>query len=375
MNKTAKIITGIIIVILVVWFGYSYYKKPAGDNEPIKIGVSMPLTGIAAIVGENEINGIKLAIDEINKDGGIYGRPVQLFIEDDQTEAKQTVSAVQKLISVDEADVLIGGAWDFLANAAIPIIDAQKKVMITPSTLPDTIEKNSNFFFATHSPVSLNESVITEFLRSVDGDNVAIMSVNNLWGKAHLDTFKKAIVGSGKSLIKEIIVPQFDNNDIQRELSLIKSLKPDVIITALNFGDSVMFVRKKFELGIGGDILGDFHVEDGYNQGNIKKEFLSGTKIFVFSDPSNDFINKYTKVYGKNPGTYADTAYDAVYVIKEAIENENGKTDSESIINGMRKINDYQGVSGKIDFSVNNYPANKMPIIKVFDGNKFIKYE
>jgi len=95
-----------------------------------------------------------LAVDEINKSGGVAGRQVQVVIEDDHTDPKQTVSAVQKLIVVDHVNALIGGTWDFLANAAIPVIDRQKMVMITPSALPDTLEKTSPYLFVTHSPVS-----------------------------------------------------------------------------------------------------------------------------------------------------------------------------------------------------------------------------
>lgn len=366
-------IIAIVVVVSVVLGMYrnKLFWEVANENT-VRIGVVIPTTGIAAVVGENEKNGIQFAIDEINKSGGILGKTPEVVFEDDHTDSKQTVSALQKLISVDRTDVLIGGAWDFLANASIPVVEQEKKVMITPSALPDTLEKASDFLFVTHSPVSSNERAVTGFLKKTVGDRVAIISVNNLWGQAHLAMFKKSIEASGKLLVKEVTVPQFDNNDIQRELSLIKPLQPDIFVVALNFGDSSVFLQKKKELGINGKVLGDFHILDGYNQGSISKELLFDTTIFVFSDPTQEFNDKYTKVFGKQPGTYADTAYDAVYVIKQAIENSGGKTDSDSIIRGIHQITHYQGASGQIDFSQRNYPENKVPILKTFNGTEFV---
>ena len=367
---------GAVIVLLLLTGGWYVFSEPKiAEGEPVRIGVVIPLTGIAAIVGENERAGIALAVKEINDSSGVNGRPLEVVIEDDHTEPKQTVTAIQKLISIDNVDALIGGTWDFLANAAISVIEQNQVVMVTPSALPDTLERTSDFLFVTHSPVAINESAVERFLAGISGNKVAIVSVNNLWGQAHLATFKKAIANSGKSLVKEIIVPQFDNNDLQTEIALIKQSNPDIIITALNFGDSVVFLRKKSELGIGGKILGDFHFIDGYNQGNIPSKFLSGTTVFVFSDPSPDFVAAYTKEYGEPPGTYADTAYDAVYVLKEAIENARGETDSASIIAGLRRVTDYRGASGLIDFSQNNYPANKLPMLKIFTDNQFVNLQ
>ncbi|MBI3572357.1 ABC transporter substrate-binding protein [Candidatus Kaiserbacteria bacterium] len=363
-----------LIVVAVVIVGYFVLgQKPKEvTGEPIKIGVAIPLTGIAAIAGENEKSGIELAAGEINKSGGIAGRPLALIIEDDHTDATQSVSAVEKLISVDKATALIGGTWDFLANAVEPVVDKDGVVLVTPSTLPDTLEKTSPYLFVTHSPVAINERAITAFLKKTPGSKVAIMSVNNLWGQAHLNTFKKSIAASGKTLVKEVIVPQFDNNDLQTDLATIKAAKADSIITALNFGDSVAFLKKKAALGIDAKVLGDYHYIDGYQQGNIPKELLTGVTVFVFSDPTQAFIDTYVGTYRRQPGTYADTAYDAVYVLKQAIENSGGKTDSASIVAGLHKINDYNGASGHIDFSQNNYPANKQPLLKIFGGSGFV---
>lgn len=373
MNKIIIIV--IIAIILTGGYFFLYSKEEQDKEEPITIGAVLPMTGIAAVYGENEKNGIDLAVKEINEAGGIAGRKLRIIYEDDQTEPKNTVSAIQKLIAVDKVEIVIGGTWDFLANAAIPVIHENKKVLITPSALPDTLETKSPYVFIMHSPVAIHQSVFENFLSQFDSGKVATIVVNNPWGLAHLETYKKAIAATNNVLIKEIILPQFDNNDIQRELTLIKSLAPDVLLVTMNLSDSAVFARKQAELRIIAKILAHENLANTYYEGNVAGNYLEGITIFKFSAADSAFTARYEEVYGEKPSTYADTAYDAVYVIKQAIENMNGATDAESIRTGLKKITNYKGASGAIDLSVNNFPANKVPVLETFKNGAFVKFE
>jgi branched-chain amino acid transport system substrate-binding protein len=374
-----KLIWWLIVLVIIlgsiyVWWWTNNREPVPADKAPVRIGAVLPLTGIAAIVGETEQKGIELAVEEINKEGGINGRKLEIIFENDQTDPKNTVSAISKLVSVDKVVAIIGGTWDFLANAAIPVAEANKVVLVSPSALPDTLERTSSYFFVTHSPVANLEPAIVRFLSQFKNGKIVIISVNNLWGRAHLDTFKKSIQKSGNQLTKEIILPNFDNNDIQRELTLIKNLKPDAIIVALNFGDSVSFLRKKSELRVSGKVLADFHVEDNYNKGNLSEELVKDVTLFVFSDPTEDFVRKYYEKYQERPKTYADTSYDAVYVLKLAFENSED-IESDKVLAGLRQVKNYQGASGLINFSSKNFPENKKAVLKIFKNHQFIQVQ
>ena len=126
-----------LIVVLVIigggawWFSQKPETPPAAA-EPIKIGAVLSLTGPAAPHGENEKMGIDLAVTEINNTGGILGRPLKIIYEDDQTSPVQTVTSTTKLITIDKVEAIIGGTWDFLINAAAPVIREKKKILITP---------------------------------------------------------------------------------------------------------------------------------------------------------------------------------------------------------------------------------------------------
>ncbi len=108
MNKKNIIITILILVIIALFVLLNFDKEQKIIDKPIKIGAPTSLTGVAAAFGEMAQMGMEMAVEEINADGGINDRPVELYIEDDQTSASTVVSAYQKLVGVDSVDVIIG---------------------------------------------------------------------------------------------------------------------------------------------------------------------------------------------------------------------------------------------------------------------------
>lgn len=118
MKTSTKIVILVVCAVLgavgLAWRGVSKrqtVRTPAG--EPLKIGVVASFTGPGAFYGENIRKGIDFAAYEINKAGGVLGRPVKVIYEDDHTTPKDTVSAVQKLLSVDGVIAILGVQWDF----------------------------------------------------------------------------------------------------------------------------------------------------------------------------------------------------------------------------------------------------------------------
>jgi branched-chain amino acid transport system substrate-binding protein len=371
MLKNQNILIGIIIIIILALVGWRAYEGQKARGSSITIGAVLPLSGVAAQDGENEKNGIAMAISEINATGGIGGRQLSAIFEDDESDPKISVSAVTKLISIDNIQVMIGGTWDFLANAVVPVIAQDKRVMITPSTFPDTLQATSTYLFETHSPVAIDEPIFEKFLNRFKNPRVVVIAPSQPWGMAHVRAFEQAIAATHSQLVKEVILPNFDDNDIQGQLTLVKPLRPDVILTAINFDDYAAFMKRRFALGISAPVLAEQKVEDMYARDNLSADLLSNVFVFRFSPSSPTFVSAYQKMYGDAPKEYADTAYDSVYVIKQAIEESGEKTDADSIRMGLKKITSYQGASGLIDFSQNNYAENKTPILDEFVGGNF----
>ena len=93
MTKTNKIIAVIVVALIIIGFAFNYKNEAeVTNNSPIKIGASISLTGVAADFGEMSRKAMLMAVDEINAAGGIKGRNIELFIEDDATDPKTSLS-------------------------------------------------------------------------------------------------------------------------------------------------------------------------------------------------------------------------------------------------------------------------------------------
>ena len=110
MNKTTKIIIWVVVAVVVVagiWYGVSRKPAPVAEKEPVKIGVILPLTGEAATYGISDREGMLLAIEKINAEGGINGRKVRLIVEDSEGDPKGGISAFRKLVEIEGVKVIM----------------------------------------------------------------------------------------------------------------------------------------------------------------------------------------------------------------------------------------------------------------------------
>ena len=163
LSKNTFVITSILILMVMISSCSTQDTAVPNDDlskgktpGTIRIGAVLALTGAASIHGQNEREGLELARKEINSKGGIAGKQVEIIYEDDQTDSAKSVTAIKKLVEVDNINLIIGGTWDFLANADIPVIEEGKAVLLSPSALPDTITQKSGRFFSVHSPIALH---------------------------------------------------------------------------------------------------------------------------------------------------------------------------------------------------------------------------
>src|SRR5438309_1367757 len=129
MNSTLKTFLSIIAVLVIIGAGYLLFKAPVpqapqvANNEPIKIGFIGPLTGDGAVYGEPYRNMVVMAVEEINKAGGVDGKSIEVVYEDGKCNGKDGANAAQKLVNVDKVQVIIGGVCSSETLAAVPVAE------------------------------------------------------------------------------------------------------------------------------------------------------------------------------------------------------------------------------------------------------------
>lgn len=367
-NSTFIIAILLLVLAGLVWWGNAR-DRVTGEREPVKIGVVASLTGPGSFYGQNIRKGVQLAVDEINKGGGVDGSPLEALFEDDATDSKQVVSAVRKLADVDAVVALIGPQWDFLSNAAIPVINERSLVAVSPAAPYDSIleeNRKSAFYFTTFPSASAATDAVAKFLQREQAKTAVIIAANNDWGTAHLNAYKTAAAKSNVRIIETFRLAQLDNNDLRAELTRIKELQPDAVLLAMNDADNIRFTKRYRELGLGSSVVAHSNIGDPLRTGRLDLQTADTFYFFEYPAPDSSFREHYQQFYNEQPQIAADTAYDAVYVIKQALEQ--GDASRQGVAHGIRQVSNFLGVTGRMDFTVNNFPERRALLKQVINN-------
>jgi branched-chain amino acid transport system substrate-binding protein len=170
-------VLAILAVVGLVWWSAARDTEPAA-GETVKIGAALGLSGQCAEFGEGERDAINLAAEEINDSGGIGGRSLKVIIEDTHCENRTTVSAIQKLINVDDVRALVGPTWGDSFQAAYPIINAQQIVSVSPSAALEALEFQGvpvDYVFSTWIPQRSEIDALQKYAASHNIGNFVVV--------------------------------------------------------------------------------------------------------------------------------------------------------------------------------------------------------
>lgn len=341
----------VIIIIVAVFAIIGITRKNTGSNETVRIGFIYALTGPASVWSDNGIKAAKLAVDEINKSGGINGKKIEMVIEDSKTDPKSSVSAFNKLASVDKVDVVVGDMWSFITNPLIPLAESNKIVLISPTVMNHSVEKTSLYFFTLGHTVESQEDAMRKFFTSnPDIKTVYNLCWNDFWGKAHTELLKKITTELKISIIGESCTNDF-GNDYRTEVAKIKALRPDSVFITAAYSD--IPIKALYQLEVPSKILTTTSIVEALRARNFSTIY---TKNVWFMDwtPNQDFINKFYERYGSYPIMEAQNSYEVVKSIAQGLKNN-----EKDLLSGIKSVK-YTSTDGEINFiDSDNITANK----------------
>ncbi len=341
MNK--KIIWVAIVITIVGLVIWTVAKKPAADTSdtgPIKIGAVLMLTGTGANYGEHSLNGATMAMEEINANGGVLGRKLDIVPEDNLGDnPAAAISAFNKLKS-QGIDLMIGPNWSPSAIALAPIVCDKKVVMISVSEGGTAFSQKCDYTFNTYPAEARLSEALGKYVASKGYKNVAMIGSQQSWETEQFNAVKKGLEeGGAKLTIAE--VTSGTETDFRTILVKMQKAKVDALILT-NYTNEDITARQARDLGFKPQIyavlLDDATVKDAEGS-------LEGAIGMSYFSPSKEFADKYMKEFGKTPDVSADSSYDAVNLIAEAIKST-GKTDSESVKEYLVNQKTFNGASG-----------------------------
>ena len=349
-------------------------KSGAEANETIKIGAMGPLTGPVAIYGISATNGTKLAIEEINANGGVLGKQLELNLLDEKGDTTEAVNAYNKLL--DWGMVALVGDITSKPSVAVAELAAQDGIpMITPTgTQLNITEAGSNVFRVCFTDPYQGE-VMAKFAKEKLGANTVAIMVNN--SSDYSDGVAKAFAEEATKQGLEVVAKEGysdGDKDFKSQLTKISSKNPDILFVPDYYEQDSLIAIQAREVGLNSTILGP----DGWD-GVVKtvdKSSYSAIEGVYFanhysvkdeSEKVQNFINNYKTKFNDEPSAFSALSYDTVYLIKEAIEKA-GTTDKEALVKAIKEAQ-FEGVTGSLTFDEKNNPIKGITIIKIVNGD------
>lgn len=340
-----KIIFGILIlaltIFLILGLNFTNLTGNVTKNDNINIGAILILTGVGSNNGEDARNGIELAIEEINSQGGILDKQVVVTYEDNQgDDAKTGLNALHSLIFKD-INIIIGPQWSSTGLATAPVACEEDILLFSTSIGMKEFSSSCDNVF---SLWTISEESSKEFALEIakkDYNKIAVVNSPQAWEKHQGEIIEETLKSKGKT----VFLTQFSGIDFYTESLKIKQFNPDVIIFT-NYGTQ----DKAAKALRSQKVLAPFYsISIDQSKIDVAQGALEGTISISIFTPTKDFIEKYYERYNKYPDVTSDTAYDIVYLLKEAIEATKS-TDTQKIVEYLLNKKQYQGVSGDFEF-------------------------
>lgn len=357
-----------VIIILVLIGGSVMFNKNQTPQGNIKIGSVYPLTGGAASWGVPAKEGIQLAVSEINNNGGINGRKIEVIYEDSKMDPKEGVTAVQKLINVDGVKYILGDIVSGVVLATAPLIEQNKVLNLVQGSSPD-ISEAGDYIFRNWASDSYQAEKMARYAYAEAGyRKMAVINVNSAYGNGLGDSFKKEFEKLGGEIsIKENYAPE--TKDFKTILLKVTSKGVNAIYLAPNPAETVVIIKQIKEIGLNlpilaGDVIPEF-VKG--SSGELFEGIIYSTPLFTTEDSIvKEFETKYELFFNKKSAMTLVSAhtYDAVNILAKAMR-ETKSSDVERVKNYIYQIKNYPGVSGVTTFDQNGDVSKPFGIYKV----------
>lgn len=342
----------------------------SGAKNAAKIGFTAALTGGAAAYGKSEEEGVRLAVEEINKKGDF---PIELLVEDTKAVPADSMNATKKLIQ-EKVSLIIGPMTSNEAKAAGPIIQNAKVPSLEISVTAENITDIGDCIFRNSVPESKNiPQTVKKTHKLLGYKTAAILYAHD--NEQHVTAqkyFQKTMEEEG---VQVIDVETFGSKDSEysAQLTNIQHKAPDVIVVCSYYQEGSRILKKMREMGMDQPVLGD----NGFVSPELgKMAGAAADNVYVSSMWSADrkdekvqkFVENYTKAYGRAPDQFAASAYDGVYMAMDAMQRAGTTTDHKKIRDALAQMKDFKGVCGTFSFDEKRDPVVDLILMKMQDG-------
>jgi len=348
----------------------------ASASGPVKLGMVVPISGSSAPTGAYMKNGAQLAVDEINKAGGVLkGRKLQLQVEDEACDAQQAVASANKVVSAG-AVVSVGGYCSGATLPTLPIFQKANIPMIIPAAnSSELVAQGLPNVFLINGTGKQQSTTALAFMKKAGYTTVALVDDNTSYSKDITTQTASQIQkdGSVKVVLKtSVTAGESDYSAVVRD---IMAKKPALVYWTGYYQEGGLIINQLKKAGYTGKIM----VADGSVDPSLAKIAGAGAEgVFATMTQTPDtlkgaekWIANYKAKFNSDPGPYSTQAYDAVRLAVKAIDDA-GSTKGADIIKALNAIDGFPMFSGPLKFTPEHTLSSGGFVILVIKDGKFI---
>lgn len=346
------------------------------ERGVIKVGHYASLTGPTATFGQSTDKGIRLAIEEINRQGSVLGRKIELITEDDAGKTEEAAAAVQKLITRDRVTAILGEVASSRSIVGGNICESNQIPMISPSSTNPKVTQGKKWVFRICFIDTFQGEALARFCREkLKAQTAAILKDRkNEYSVGLAEFFAKTFEQLGGSIVSDENYQEGDV-DFKPQLAKIKAKNPDVLFVPGYYTECGLILKQvRRDFGMTLPLVGG----DGWDSASLIAEIkgdLEGKGVYFGNHFSpyeqrpevKEFVQKFRQKYGELPDAMAALGYDAARILADAIQRAKS-TDAEKIRDALEQTKDFSGVTGRITIDENHNARKPLLVLQIKGG-------
>ncbi len=351
--------------------------SPAGAAETVKLGVGLSMTGPLAFLSQQYVQGMKAAVETINKSGGVGGdRQLELVVRDHKGVPSEAVAVAKRLIDEDKAAIIDIDLPSTVAIAAEAVSKEAKVPQIAGFTFAPAAVKQGNpyFFRACTNADLIADALARSIVEDKSNKSIAMLAPNDDYGRSAVEALSNALQRLGG--IKVVYVDYYERtqNDFSSILLKMKSLNPDSLFIDVRWPASLTVLKQMVEVGLKKPLFSSVNF---YNAKLAEQAgpLLEGTQMSVawapvFTDPASlEFIKAYEAMFKQKPDDSASLGWTATMVAAQALKAAGPGADSEALRKALMNVS-YTGPQGEVKFDANGEASVAAHVLR-FKGGQY----
>lgn len=347
-------------------------------QETVKIGGNFELTGDAAAYGTPMSEAAKLAVKEVNENGGVLGGEVEYVEYDNTSDLTEAASVAQRLASEDVVGI-VGPATTGDSNAQIPVIQEAAVPAILPAATGNgmTLDDNGDVFeylFRVAFEDAFQGRAAATYVTETLGAQTAALFVDQ--STDYATGLEQAFTEEFEALGGQVVTTesfQSGDTDFTASLTSLLSQEFDVLYVPGYYTEVGLLIKQARELGItqpivGGDGLGNQTLVDLAGASNVNDVYYTAHYSPLSDDEDlQDFLTKFEEEYGKQADQFAVLSYDATMLLLDAVERA-GSADRQAVTDALAATETFKGLTGTFSIDEDHNPVKEVLMLQLTNG-------